>query len=85
MKYRELPERLGEQSLYPLEISVLDRTGKVRHNKGDKAIKTFVLFAQSNPPRAIYRKNLRIEPGQFLEADVPAKVLENIQQKLQAM
>lgn len=85
MKYRELAERLAEQSVAGLEVSVLDRRGKVRHNKGDKEIKTFVLMTQTNPPRALYRKNLRVEPAAFLEQEVPEVVLTNIQQKLKAM
>jgi hypothetical protein len=84
VKFKELAEKLADQAAYPLQGEVLDRTGKVRHNKGDKAIKTFVLWARTHPKRALYRKNLRVEPASFLEAEVPPLVLENIQQKLQA-
>jgi len=84
VKFKELAEKLAEQAAYPLEHEVLDRTGKARHHKEDKQIKTFVLWAQTNPKRALYRKNLRIEPATFLEAEVPPLVLLNIQQKLQA-
>ena len=33
-------------------------------------------------PRTLDKKNLRVEPGTFLEAEVPARILENIKQKL---
>jgi hypothetical protein len=84
MKFKELAEKLADQAAYPLATEVLERTGKARHHKDDKEIKTFVLWAQTHPKRALYRKNLRTEPATFLEAEVPPLVLENIQQKLRA-
>lgn len=84
MKYKELAEQLAETAAYPLEHEVLERFGKARHHKDENEIKTFVLWAQTNPKRALYRKNLRTEPATFLEAEVPPRVLENIRQKLAA-
>ncbi len=78
MLFRELEDQLGGHSAEPLEGEVILRQGK----KEGRQINTFVLRANTRPPRILYRKNLRTEPGTFLEAEVPARVLDNIRQKL---
>jgi hypothetical protein len=80
MQYKELAAQLASQSAEPLEGTVIERSGK----KEGRQINTFVLRTETKPPRTLYRKNLRVEPGQFLESEVPARILENIKQKLVA-
>lgn len=77
MQFKDLATELAPQSSEGLDVSVIERTGKK-----ERTINTFVLRTETNPPRTLYKKNLRIEPGAFLEAQVPARVLENILQKL---
>lgn len=78
MQFKELAAQLASQSAEPLEGAVIERTGK----KEGRQINTYVLRAETNPPRTLYKKNLRTEPATFLETEVPARVLENIRQKL---
>jgi hypothetical protein len=78
MQFKELADQLASQSAEPLEGTVIERTGK----KEGRHINTYVLRTETRPPRTLYKKNLRVEPGQFLESEVPVRVLENIKQKL---
>ena len=75
---RNSPTSWPRRAREPLEGTVIERSGK----KEGRQIKTFVLRTETKPPRTLYRKNLRVEPGQFLDSEVPASVLENIKQKL---
>ena len=77
MQFKDLATQLAPQSAEPLEGTVITRTGKK-----ERQINTFVLRTETKPPRTLYRKNLRVEPATFLDAEVPARVLENIKQKL---
>jgi hypothetical protein len=77
VQFKDLATQLATQSAEPLEGAVITRTGKK-----DRQINTYVLRAETNPPRTLYKKNLRVEPAAFLDAEVPARVLENIRQKL---
>jgi hypothetical protein len=78
MQFKELANQLASESAETLEGTVLERAGK----KGQRQINTFVLRTETSPPRTLYRKNLRVEPGVFLESEVPAAILQNIKQKL---
>jgi len=78
MQFKELADQLKGESAEPLEGTVIERTGK----KEGRQINTFVLRTDTRPPRTLYRKNLRNEPAVFLETEVPARILENIKQKL---
>ena len=68
---------VSRTALAPGSLTVLTRTGKK-----DRQINTFVLRTETNPPRTLYKKNLRVEPAAFLDGEVPSRVLENIKQKL---
>jgi hypothetical protein len=78
MQYKELEAQLAPQSAEPLEGKVIDRKGK----KEGRVINTFVLVTKTKPPRTLYRKNLRVAPEAFLDAQVPENILVNIKQKL---
>jgi hypothetical protein len=78
MQFKDLADQLKEQSAEPLEGTVIERTGK----KEGRQINTYVLRTSTRPPRTLYRKNLRTEPAAFLETEVPARILDNIKQKL---
>ena len=78
MQFKDLADQLAGQSTEPLEGAVIERQGK----KEGRQINTFVLRTVTRPPRTLYRKNLRTDAGRFLEGEVPARILENIKQKL---
>ena len=77
MQFKELASQLAPQSAETLEGSVITRTGKK-----ERQINTFVLRAETNPPRTLYKKNLRVEPATFLDSEVPARVLHDVKQKI---
>jgi len=79
VQFKDLATQLAPQSAEPLEGTVITRTGKK-----ERQINTYVLRTETSPPRTLYKKNLRVEPATFLDAEVPARVLENIKQKLVA-
>jgi hypothetical protein len=78
MQFKDLATQLAGQSTEPLEGTIVLRQGK----KEGRQITTFVLRTVTRPPRTLYRKNLRTDSDVFLEAEVPARVLDNIKQKL---
>ena len=61
MQFKDLAEEMSKVSPVKLTGEVVERKGKK-----DRAIKTFMLVAQGNPRRAIYRKNLRVDGAAFL-------------------
>ena len=73
MKFAELAEQMSKESPVRLTGEVVERLGKK-----DRPIKTFMLVAQGNPRRAIYRKNLRVDGAAFLASEVPAGVMQTI-------
>jgi hypothetical protein len=77
VQYKELATQLADQSAEPLEGTVITRTGKK-----ERQINTFVLRTETNPPRTLYKKNLRVEPATFLDSEVPARVLHDVKQKI---
>ena len=73
MQFKDLAEQLSKESPVRLTGEVVERVGK-----NDRVIKTFMLVAQGNPRRAIYRKNLRVDGPAFLASEVPAGVMQSI-------
>lgn len=73
MKFKDLAEQMSKESPVKLTGEVVERFGKK-----DRPIKTFMLVAQGNPRRAIYRKNLRVDGDAFLASEVPAGVMQSI-------
>lgn len=73
MLFRDLAAELSKTGRVKLESEVIERLGKK-----EREIKTFILAVPSNPPRAIYRKNLREDAAEFLSREVPPQVLHSI-------
>ena len=80
MQFKDLAEEMSKVSPVKLTGEVVERKGKK-----DRAIKTFMLVAQGNPRRAIYRKNLRVDGAAFLTSEVPAGVMQTIKGELVAL
>ena len=77
MQFKDLAEQMSKESPVKLTGEVVERLGKK-----DRAIQTFMLVAQTNPRRAIYRKNLRVDGATFLASEVPAGVMLTIKGEL---
>ena len=80
MQFKDLAEQMSKESPVKLTGEVVERKGKK-----DRAIQTFMLVAQGNPRRAIYRKNLRVDGAAFLASEVPAGVMQSIKGELVAL
>jgi hypothetical protein len=73
MQFKDLAEQMSKESPVKLTGEVVERKGKK-----DRPIQTFMLVAQGNPRRAIYRKNLRVDGAAFLASEVPTGVMQTI-------
>jgi hypothetical protein len=80
MQFKDLAEQMSKESPVKLIGEVVERKGKK-----DRPIKTFMLVAQGNPRRAIYRKNLRVDGPAFLASEVPAGVMQTIKGEIVAL
>ena len=80
MQFKDLAEEMSKVSPVKLTGEIVERLGKDARD-----IKTFMLVAQGNPRRAIYRKNLRVDGAAFLASEVPAGVMQTIKGELVAL
>ena len=89
MQWKDLAAELNKQSAEPLEGTVVNSPIKKRLRAVERGVNverthtnTFVIRTVGRPPRILYRKNVKNELAQFMESEVPPRVLENIRQKM---